>query len=148
MSCCTFRNARKAAVQGDAMPQMTSDETANPSAASHAGAAHKRDEWDDFVDLHNAWAHAIGDFLLCFGVLEHKLFCFLGDRSEAKELGRLKNLHFKDRIAMVQRFVAAEVIQSQRKQGFDQWLKRLEPIRELRNQLAHGYLLGLPVQNL
>jgi len=60
----------------------------------------------------------------------------------AEEFTRIKGRHFQDRIALVKSLVASGPYSDEKRQVFEKFFARLDPIRELRNQIAHGHLLS------
>lgn len=86
------------------------------------------------------WPSAIGNFLLNYGTLDFLVFCFLKDHLPPEEFAKVKEWHLKDRLnRMGQHMQAAKFSEEQRK-AFAQLVASLEPIRELRNHIAHGHM--------
>jgi len=87
------------------------------------------------------WASAIGLFLTNFAFLDYLLFSYLESKVSAEELVQLKRRHFKDRIQRVRDIAATSSYTAENKQVLEDFFKRLEPIREIRNHIAHGQML-------
>ncbi len=87
------------------------------------------------------WANAIGLFIVNFGMLDWQVFVFLESRVDPELFAKLKTRHFKDRIALVHSLVNEGDFSREQKQKFEEFFNRLERMRDLRNQIAHGHLL-------
>jgi hypothetical protein len=88
------------------------------------------------------WPSAIGNFILNYGVLDWRVLVFLEARLPAGEFARIKGKHFQDRIALVKSLVASGQYSDEQRQAFGKIFIRLDPIRELRNHIAHGHILS------
>ena len=87
------------------------------------------------------WPSAIGNFLLNFGTLDYFVFCFLKDHLSVDEFDKVKEWHFKDRIDRVGQHMQEAKFPAEQQREFAELVTRLEPIRELRNHIAHGHML-------
>jgi len=87
------------------------------------------------------WPSAIGNFILNYGVLDWYVFVFLESRMPPDAFAKIKNEHFQDRIARVKEFVDGFHYSREQEHAFATFFERLEPIRKLRNNIAHGHLL-------
>jgi len=87
------------------------------------------------------WPSAIGNFILNYGVLDWNLFVFLESRMPPDQFAKIKKEPFQDRIACVKHFVDDCYYSREQKQAFAKFFERLDSIRKLRNQIAHGHLL-------
>ena len=87
------------------------------------------------------WPSAIGNFILSYGVLDWHVFVFLESRLPPDQFAKIKNEPFQNRIARVQTHVQDGPYSSEQKDAFARFFARLEPIRKLRNHIAHGHLL-------
>ena len=87
------------------------------------------------------WPSAIGSFLLSYGVLDWHTMVFLESRLDAEQFAKAKELHFQDRVKRIQGIVDASDYALERKEGFVRFFVDLQPIRELRNHIAHGHML-------
>jgi hypothetical protein len=87
------------------------------------------------------WPSAIGNFILNYGVLDWHVLVFLEARLPADEFARIKGRHFQDRIALVKSLVVSGQYSDVQRQAFENFFVRLDPIRELRNHIAHGHML-------
>ncbi len=86
------------------------------------------------------WPSAIGHFILNFGALDYAVFVFLKDRIPAEEFAIVREYHFKDRLARIQKILTAPEYTNEQRQNFAKLIKKIEPLRELRNDLAHSHL--------
>jgi hypothetical protein len=86
------------------------------------------------------WSSAIGNFLINFGTLDYLVFCFLKDHLLSEEFGKIKEWHFKDRLNRMGQHLQEAQSPADQQNEFAQLVTRLEPIRELRNHLAHGHM--------
>jgi hypothetical protein len=84
------------------------------------------------------WASAIGLFIINFGTLDYLVSCFLEAHLSPDEFERMKARHFKERSECVRTLVLASDYSPEQRPGFQQFFERLEPLRELRNHIAHG----------
>jgi hypothetical protein len=87
------------------------------------------------------WPSAIGNFILNYGVLDWHVFVFLESRMQPDQFARIKNEPLKDRIARVETLVNNGNFSAKQKHDFARFFARLDPVRELRNHIAHGHLL-------
>jgi len=88
------------------------------------------------------WPSTIGNFLLNFGTLEYLVNIYLQDHIDPAEFSKVKVWHLKDRLTRVaQDLVNSRPVQVQGE--FNDLLARLDPIRDLRNHIAHGYFILL-----
>ncbi len=87
------------------------------------------------------WPSAIGNFILNYGVLDWLMFVFLETRMPPEQFAKIGKEHFQERATRVKRLVATAEFSAEQKQTFEQFFKRLESVRELRNHIAHGHLL-------
>src|SRR2546427_12974115 len=87
------------------------------------------------------WPSAIGNFLLNFGVLDWYIFAFLESQMPAEQFAKIKSEHFQDRITRVKTLVNDRDYPHEQKSAFTKFFPRLDPIRELRNHIAHGHML-------
>lgn len=88
------------------------------------------------------WPSAIGNFLLNFGSLDYAVFVFLKDHLPSEEFERVREQHFKDRALRIRKILEGEEYGPEQRSAFDDLLQRIEPMRMLRNDLAHGHLLA------
>jgi len=86
------------------------------------------------------WSSAIGNFMLNFGTLEYFVFVFLKDHLPSGEFDKVKQWHFQDRVNRITQYLAAARYPAKQQAAFAQLVERLEPIRELRNHIAHGHM--------
>jgi hypothetical protein len=87
------------------------------------------------------WPSIIGNFILNFGALDWYILVFLEARLPAEEFVRIKGKHFQDRISLVKSLVASGQYSEEQRQAFEKFFIQLDPIRELRNHIAHGHIL-------
>ena len=86
------------------------------------------------------WPSAIGNFILNFGALDWHLTVFLEGQLPEDEFKAVKDLYFQDRVKRIQKLVEADGALSAKRKEFGRFFERLEVIRLLRNQIAHGQL--------
>ena len=87
------------------------------------------------------WPSAIGNFLLNFGTLDYFVFCFLKDHLSATEFDKTKEWHLKDRLSRIAQHMQEAKFPAELQRECAELVTRLEPIRELRNHIAHGHML-------
>ncbi len=86
------------------------------------------------------WPSTIGSFLLNYGTLDYFVFCFLKDHLAPEEFDKVKEWHFKDRLERIIQYLQEAKFPAEQQRDFTQLVARLEPIRELRNHIAHGHM--------
>jgi hypothetical protein len=86
------------------------------------------------------WPSTIGNFLLNYGTLDYFVFVFLKDHLSGDEFDRISEWHFNDRVKRIAQHLKDEKYPADQQTAFARLLERLEPIRELRNHLAHGHM--------
>ena len=90
------------------------------------------------------WSSAIGLFIINFGMLDFHVQDFLQSTLSPEEFSQLRDRHFQDRIERVKKHVSKAHYPRQKKQAIAHFFARLEPVRQLRNHIAHGLLrIGL-----
>jgi hypothetical protein len=82
----------------------------------------------------------IGSFLLSFGMLEYFVFVFLKDRLPQDEFDKVRDWHLKNRLTRIARCLKDENRTVEEQTVFTDLVERLEPLRELRNHMAHGHM--------
>jgi hypothetical protein len=69
---------------------------------------------------------------------------FLENNLSSEEFTKLKERNFQDRIQRIKKFIAKSEYATEKRQALEKFLIELEPIRELRNHIAHGVMrIGL-----
>jgi hypothetical protein len=86
------------------------------------------------------WPSAIGQFLLSFGTLDYLIVVYLKSNLEPSEFAKVKEWGFKDRMSRMGQHLGDSGTADRRDQ-FARIVARLDPTRELRNQIAHGHML-------
>jgi hypothetical protein len=86
------------------------------------------------------WPSAIGNFLLNYGTLDHYVFGFLKDHLSPDEFARFKERRFKERVHRITQHLREEQYPAEQQAAFARLVERLDPIRELRNHIAHGHM--------
>jgi hypothetical protein len=86
------------------------------------------------------WRRNIGSFVLNFGHLEYLVAVFLKDNLEHAECERYMERPFKDRIARIAKHLSENDNSLEMREEFARLIKRLDPVRALRNHIAHGYM--------
>jgi hypothetical protein len=113
-------------------------DSAGASVASASLFGHTWRGVNSILPEHWDWPSAIGNFILNFGNLDWCLIVFLEKHVPPEEFARLKNAHFKDRVARVQAILTQASRSDEQKTRISDFFKRLHDIRELRNLIAHG----------
>jgi hypothetical protein len=103
----------------------------------------------------SSWSSAIGNFIANFGMLDLLVQDFLENTLPPNEFLKIKEWPFYDRVELIKKHVGQSNYPVEKKTGFEQLFRRLDPLRETRNHIAHGILrIGLapdqktPVQTL
>lgn len=86
------------------------------------------------------WPSAIGNLLLNYGTLDFLVFCFLKDHLSAEEFAKVRDWHFKDRLGRIAQHLQEAKCPVEQQNQFAELVRQLEPIRELRNHIAHGHM--------
>ena len=87
------------------------------------------------------WASAIGLFIINFGFIDHLVLDFLESRLPSEEFTKTKELHLQDRIKLVKDLLEKSDYPPEKRERFARFFHDLDPVRELRNHIAHGHLL-------
>ena len=87
------------------------------------------------------WPPAIGNFLPNFGVLDYSVFAFLKDRLTSDEFVKIRDWHLKDRLDRIAKHMKKAKFPIEQQTGFSRLVARVDPLRELRNHIAHGHML-------
>jgi hypothetical protein len=92
------------------------------------------------TDRHSL-ASTIGLYILNFSTLDLLVQDYLDDNLPDEEFAQLKDhRHFRDRIERIRQHVKQPGFDSKKGAEFEHLASRLEPIRKLRNHIAHGVL--------
>lgn len=86
------------------------------------------------------WASTIGLFIINFGTLDLHVQDFLENNLSPVEFAKFKERHFHDRVERIKAHVRQTGYEREKRQAMDEFFVRLEPVRELRNHVAHGLL--------
>jgi hypothetical protein len=86
------------------------------------------------------WPSAIGHFLLNYGTLDYLVFLFLKDHLSGDAFAKARERYLKDRLTRIAKYLKDEKYPADQQTSFARLLERLEPIRELRNHIAHGHM--------
>ncbi len=90
------------------------------------------------------WPSAVGNFLLNFGALDMGVLDFLESSLSTEEFAKVRDWHLRDRIEVIMKHLRTGGYSKAELEAFERFFNRLEPIRELRNHIAHGTMrLGL-----
>ena len=87
------------------------------------------------------WASAIGLFIINYGVLDWHLLVFLESRIPPGDFASIKGKHFQDRVARIKLVVDSDSYPEEQKAAFGKFFDRVDPIRTLRNHIAHGHMV-------
>jgi hypothetical protein len=86
------------------------------------------------------WASTIGLFIINFGTLDLHVQDYLENNLSPEEFAKFKDCHFHDRVERVRRHSEQPGFAAAKREEFQQFALRLEPIRVIRNHIAHGLL--------
>jgi tRNA 2-selenouridine synthase SelU len=86
------------------------------------------------------WASTIGLFILNFGTLDLQVQDYLENHLSAEEFADCRERPFAERVERIQKIVQQPEYAAEKRKRFEQWASRLEPIRKIRNLIAHGLL--------
>lgn len=86
------------------------------------------------------WASTIGNFIMNFGMLDWHVQNYLEDNLAPDEFAKFKGRHFRERVERINEHLRQGTFSSEKREEFGKWAARLEPIRELRNHIAHGVM--------
>lgn len=86
------------------------------------------------------WHSKVGNFLLSFGHLEYSIFLFLEIHLLPGEFAKVRELPMKNRLKRVADIIKAKDYPTNQQIAFARFFERLDPIRELRNHIAHGFM--------
>lgn len=78
--------------------------------------------------------------MLSFGSLEYMVLAFLKDHLPEGEFETLKKRGFADRILSVAKIFESTQPSQMERDSFEHLITRIKPLRELRNQIAHGLM--------
>ena len=74
-------------------------------------------------------------------MLDYLVFEFLESRLPPDQFPKIKAEPFQVRIGRIKEHVNRSGYPAKSKERFNEFFERLEPVRELRNHIAHGHLL-------
>jgi hypothetical protein len=111
-----------------------------PAALKHEHAPSTRMNPVPIIPARLDWPSAIGNFLLNYGTLDYFVFCFLKDHLSVEEFAKVKEWHLKNRLDRIAQHLQEKTFPAEQQKEFAQLVTRLEPIRELRNHIAHGHM--------
>ena len=83
----------------------------------------------------------IGLFIVNFGVIDYLVFDFLEAHLSPEQFAKIKDEPFKKRIIRIKRYVLQSNCSVATRERFDKFFARLDPMRDLRNHIAHSHLL-------
>lgn len=86
------------------------------------------------------WPCTIGNFLINFGTLEWLVNVYLKDHLDSDEYSRVKEWHLKDRLSRIAQYLKDVDCLAKTREEFESVLVQLDPIRNLRNHIAHGHM--------
>ena len=87
------------------------------------------------------WSSAIGNFIINFGLLDYLIFEFLESRLPPDQFAAMKREYLHDRIARIKEQTRQSDYPPDQRERFEGFFHRFDPIRELRNHIAHSHLL-------
>ena len=65
---------------------------------------------------------------------------YLTNHLPPEEFAKIKDRHFQDRIERIRKHVQEADVPAVKREQFAVWAARLNPVREIRNHIAHGLL--------
>jgi hypothetical protein len=86
------------------------------------------------------WPSAIGNFLLHFGTLDYLVSVFLKDHLLPDDFAKIEGRPLKERVSRIAQHLLEAQCPAEQQTAFTRLLERLEPVRELRNHIAHGHM--------
>ena len=86
------------------------------------------------------WPSAIGSFLLSFGSLDYMVFAFLKDHLPEVEFEAARKRPLAERLQSVAKVFESTQPSQMERDWFENLITRVRPLRELRNQIAHGLI--------
>ena len=86
------------------------------------------------------WASTIGNFIMNFGMLDLHVQDYLENKLPPEEFAKFKGRHFRQRVERINEHIRQGTFSPEKREEFDKWVARLEPIRDLRNHIAHGLM--------
>lgn len=86
------------------------------------------------------WPSMVGNFILNFGTLDLHVQDFLESHLAPAEFNTLCKRHFQDRVDRMQKYFDLAPPSPEKKREVEKFFARLEPVRDLRNHIAHGVL--------
>src|SRR5262245_50317835 len=84
------------------------------------------------------WSSAIGLFIINYGVLDLLVQDFLETTVSPEDFSRIRERPFGDRIERIKQHVGETSYPVEKRQQFDDFFRHLDPVRNLRNHIAHG----------
>ncbi len=93
---------------------------------------------------HLSWSSAVGLLIINFSTLDLLVQDFLEDTLSSEEFEKFKERPFYERVERIKEYVGQADYSSEERQPFGEFFRRLDPVRDLRNHIAHGLLrIGL-----
>ena len=87
-----------------------------------------------------SWSSIIGNFITNFGFLDLQVQDFLEPLLPPEEFAKIKERPLYDRVELIKQRLGDADCVVMNKAEFDQFFRRLDPLRETRNHIAHGIL--------
>lgn len=84
---------------------------------------------------------AIGLLIVNFGTLEYLTLEYLQAQLSAGEYEKASKRHFNERLELCFNRISTNMANAETLEKSEEMRRRLKPVRELRNHIAHGYLL-------
>ncbi len=88
----------------------------------------------------STWDSSVGNFILGFGAMELDLLAFLSRHLSDDDFDKVRDLHFKDRVSRTLAIVKEGGFSKEVQNDFARLAKAIEPLREIRNHLAHAHM--------
>lgn len=83
----------------------------------------------------------IGQLLLSYGMLDQLVFNVLQRELPVLEYSAMKKRHLTDRVERMMELLSARAVSKTQHEELKQWCEAFGAARDLRNHLAHGFLL-------
>src|SRR5688572_10284076 len=88
----------------------------------------------------SSWSSTIGNFITNFGMLDLHIQDLLEALLSPEEFMKFKERPFYDRVECIKQRLANLDCTLSNKAEFEPFFRRLDPLRETRNHIAHGIL--------
>lgn len=87
------------------------------------------------------WPSVIGNLILNFSILDSLVIQFLRNHLPDEAFEKVRNWHFKDRVDHIGEILEKSGRSKEELAAFGRFVSDLDPVRALRNHVAHGHFL-------